>query len=258
MFEKLAQEISEINSKNFHVTEFRHTGYDSFTEGSAHLLLPKSYRDFVSKFGAVKLYRVRDYYQLGVLKYPQEIKLQNGESVLCIGHFQSHKAYFKSSLISPDKDSPVFEEANNHLVKIAETFEGWFTKRSTEARKSYTKKEWQQILKGPKPFSPHEESVCLARKKYKWHFKEFDDDGNARIAVKNGSELVLPFLTIGVRTKDNSFGGRIWLNVAGILPGEEKIISHPCYKEQFARENIELYDLDDPIPEEREMYWEFK
>ena len=186
------------------------------------------------------------------------MKLQNGVRVLCIGHFLSNKAYFKSSLISPDKDSPVFEETNNRLLKIADNFEDWFTKRSAKARAFYTKREWKQILKGPKPFSNHEELLCSARKKYKWQFIEFDDEGNAKISVKNDSDLVLPFLTVGVRTKDNSYSGRIWLNVAGIEPGENKIISHPCYREQFARDNIELYAMDDPIPEEREIYWEFR
>ena len=43
-----------------------------------------------------------------------------------------------------------------------------------------------------------------------------------------------------------------------ISPGETSIVEHGCYKKFVAPEDVEVFDMPDPGPEDQEYYWEFK
>jgi hypothetical protein len=82
--------------------------------------------------------------------------------------------------------------------------------------------------------------------------------GNIGIEVTNGSTQTLPFLTIGVRSTAGNFNGSVWLRVDDIPPGSTEVLTHNCYKEYLPQESVELFDLGDPRPEDREDFWEFR
>jgi hypothetical protein len=255
MFEWLDQELSQIKNKKFHVIHNPST--TTVTEVDRNIL-PPSYLAFVEKYGGAKLYRKDGYYQVGILDSPVPLILSNNENLLCIGHYLSSQACFKQSQLALRQEAPIFEWNGQSLRRVADSFEQWLTKRAADARKSYIKTQWKEIMSGPKPFNADEQSIVDARRQISWRLAGFNDNGDARIAVKNNSNIVLPYLSIGARSKDNTIEGRIWLNIADVQPGEERIIEHPGYKDQIARNNLELFPLPDPEPEDRSSFWEFR
>ncbi|MBN3941110.1 hypothetical protein [Nostoc sp. NMS9] len=257
MYEWLDREISEINLKKFHVIENQQIGGVIDQLVDIYLSLPPSYIAFLSKFGAVKLYRKLSYYQIGVLNPPKEKILHSGEKLLDIGHYNDARAYFRYSLLLPGKESPVFEWTEEGFERIADSFEEWLIKRCTDARDSYTDEEWQDIL-NLKPFTNEEVAIVQARQHFQWRAVGFDQDENLLIAIRNESKLILPYLSIGIIAKDNTLKGVIWLDVSGIHPGQQEVVKHPGYKELIAPDNTEVYSLPDPLPEDRESYWEFR
>lgn len=258
MYEWLEREISEIKTRKFHVIAGDKVGMGLHQSAEVYSSLPPSYVAFVSKFGTAKLYRIGGAYQVGVLNPPKEKILKNGEKLLHIGHFDDSTAYFRCSLMFPGKESPVFEWTEDGFEMIADSFEQWLTQRCMDARDSYTEEEWQDILNGPAPFTAEEEAIVEARQHFKWRLVGFDDNGDMAIAVRNDSNLVLPYLSIGIRAKDNTLEGGAWLDVSDIQPGQESIVKHPGYKQQIQPDNTEVYPLPDPLPEDRERYWEFR
>lgn len=265
MYEWLEKEIIEIKAQKFHVikTEGKQIDTAKTIPPEINSLLPPSYVAFISKFGGTKLYRQNAYYQVGVLNPPQEKILKNGEKFLYIGYFNDLEAYFKYSLLIQDKESPVYEWTDEGFEKIADTFESWLTMRCEDARDAYTDAKWEEIWNGPKPFTSEEEAVVTARKQFQWKVVGFDENRNLKIAVKNNSNLILPYLTIGMRAKDPKESGRSWesglhINVSNIQPGQEAVVEHHIHLNLFTPVNTELFQVSDPLPEERDKYWEFQ
>jgi len=87
----------------------------------------------------------------------------------------------------------------------------------------------------------------------------FDDDGNAILEVENRSNVTLPFLSVGVKDVDDAIlVGTVWVDVGGIGPGETMYVTVDCYKDQISRDKLVLFYKPDPVPEERDRYWEFR
>ena len=84
------------------------------------------------------------------------------------------------------------------------------------------------------------------------------NSGDLQFEVHNGSDRVLPFLSIGVRGRHGEINGGAWLPVSSVLPGQTRVIERDCYKKWLRPENVEVFDLPDPEPEDRDRYWEFK
>jgi len=262
MYEWLETEISEIKTPKFHVIEGNKPDRELHISKKNNLSLPPSYVAFVRKFGGAKLYRRNNYYEVGVLNPPQEKILNNGERLLHIGHFDDSKAYFICSELISGRESSIYEWTEDGFEKIADSFEGWLIIRCTDARESYDAKEWEEILKSPKPFTSEEEAIVEARKHFQWQIVEFDENSNVKIAVRNNSNLVLPYLTIGMRTKNPTQDGQVWesqihLNISDIQPGQEHIIEHQIHQQIFTPDNTEFFQLAVPAPEERYKYWKF-
>ena len=262
MYEWLDEEIATIKARKFHVIDIQKKDELLSMPAESYSLLPPSYMAFVSKYGWAKLYGKSGYaYQVGVLSSPKTKTLKSGETLLCIGHYDDSKAYFLSSLLAKGSDSPVFEWTEEGIEQVANSFEEWITMRCEDARNSYSEEEWEEIVNGPKPFTSEEKQIVEARKKFKWELIGFTEDGNLKIKVENNSNLTLPYLTIGFQGKydeHNSMQGAVWLDVSEVKPGQERVLSHSGYKEIVDRENVELYQLEDPIPEERSRFWEFR
>jgi hypothetical protein len=265
MYEWLEKEITKIKARKFHVIETEGKPLDiaRTIPSEIYSLLPPSYVAFLSKFGGAKLYRENAYYQVGILNPPQNKILKSGEKVLHIGYFNESEAYFKYSLLIPGKESPVYEWSDEGFEKIADTFEEWLTIRCEDAHNAYTDLKWEEILNGSKPFTSEEEAVVTARKQFEWQVVGFDENRTLKIAVKNNSNIILPYLTIGMRATDPTEEGRIWesglhISVSNIQPGQESVIEHHIHQNLFTPINTELFQVSDPLPEERDKYWEFQ
>ncbi|KYC35523.1 hypothetical protein WA1_06770 [Scytonema hofmannii PCC 7110] len=265
MYEWLEKEISEIKTRKFHVikTPGEEVDIAMSMPSDIYSLLPPSYVAFLSKFGRAKLYRENAYYQVGILNPPQDKILKSGEKVLHIGFFNDSEAYFKYSLLIPGKESPVYECTDEGFEKIADSFEEWLTIRCEDARDAYTDSKWEEIWNGPKPFTKEEEAVVIARKQFQWQVVGFDENRTLKIAVKNNSNLILPYLTIGMRAIDPTEEGRIWesglyIDISSIQPGQESVVEHHIHQNLFTPINTELFQVSDPLPEERDKYWEFQ
>jgi hypothetical protein len=256
MYEWLETEISQIKKRDFHVVDPTRAMELDRLPDDIRQKLPPSYVTFVSKFGQAKLYRMGEFYQVGVLSLPQS-QTEEGRELLRIGHFDDAPSFFELSLLSPGREAPVFE-LDDELEKIDESFEAWLMKRCADARASYKPEAWQESMKGAEPFSPEEAAILEARRKYHWQVAGVDEEGNLKIKIRNDSNMALPYLTLGVRAKDNSLQGRLWLDVSRIRPGTEGTVIDPAYKKLVLSENLEVYQLPNPTPEERADYWEFK
>lgn len=215
--------------------------------------LPAAYTEFLAKYGAARLFRERGYYLVGV-RAPAEAP----GDWLHIGHYHSAIAGLRRQDLVPDSDAPVYEIDGGRAKPTGLSFEAWLKHRCASARKSYSVAEWKRDVAAPKPFTEYEAHLVKGRQRFEWRHVGFDPSGEARFEVHNGSDVTLPFLTIGARSKDNRIDGKLWLKVQDIQPNVTKVVRHVAYKDQVARDEIEFYKVADPTPGERDEYWEFR
>lgn len=260
MFDWLDQEIEAIKTRRFHVVDGpADASLRMAVEGSG-APLPRSYKEFVLRFGNAKLYKKHGYYIVGVLAAPVEEQSPDGESLYRIGHYQSSNAYFKGSHLRGEEEAPVFEGGGGKLVQAADGFEDWLTKRRKAARAKYNKREWAGVLTGPPPFTPEEQAVVAARRLFTCRAAGVTAAGDMLFEVHNGSGTVLPFLSVGVRWEGEGGGlqGGVWVPVAHVRPGQTAVVEHDAYKGMSDPRKAEVFVLPDPEPEDRDRYWEFK
>jgi hypothetical protein len=260
MFEWLEQEIGKIKTRRFHVVGgLADDALRAAIEGF-EVPLPRSYKQFILRFGKAKLYQGQagKYYLVGVRFPPLKEQSWKGEELYGIGHYQSESAYFKSALLRGEDESPVFEGYPSRQVKVAAGFEEWLSKRCKAARRGYGKQKWAEIIAGPAPFTPQERRIIEARRKFTWRVVGITPGRTFLFEVHNGSDMVLPYLSVGVRRKDGSPYGGVWLPVAHLRPGQTAVVEHDVYSKWMAPSEVELVPDPDPEPEDRERYWEFK
>ena len=68
--------------------------------------------------------------------------------------------------------------------------------------------------------------------------------------------MALDYLTLGVRSSDRHLNGALRLHIAGVNPNSSEILTIDCYKGLVEPQMIELFELPEPRPEDREFYWE--
>ncbi len=109
-----------------------------------------------------------------------------------------------------------------------------------------------------KPFSKKQLKVVAARKRFTWRHTGFAPNGDAMFEVFNGSDMQLPYLSIGVQGRGGTkLTGGVWLDVSGIEPGSTGTVQKDCYKNQLSPEEVECFPKCDPTPETKDRYWEF-
>lgn len=263
MFEWLEKEIVDIKTRKFHIVAGPADETLRQAIQNCDLPLPRSYKDFVLRFGNAKLYRELGGYKVGVLASPREERdKEGGEIFYSFGHYDSNSAYFKDSLLRRGEETPVFEGGEDRMHQVADGFQAWLTKRANLARRQYTKRQWAEIVAGPPPFTPEQQRIVEARRKFRWRVVAISNSGDIQFEVHNGSDVILPFLTIGIRGKQRNsnaiLNGGIWLPVGSVLPGQTAVIEKECYKKLLDPRDVVAYDEPDPEPEDRDRYWEFK
>jgi hypothetical protein len=220
--------------------------------------LPPSYIEFVLRFGNAKLFR-KNNYLLTVHAGPRVTTDQDGDRLYCFGRASMSWAYFRDSLLLRGSETPVFEWRHRQgLRKTYDGFEEWLEAKWKSARRQFRSKEWQAIEAGPPPFTECEKAVVTARRKYSWRFLGIATNGDLRFEVHNGSDTVLPYLTLGIRYKGGDAFGGVKLPIADLNPGSKKLVEIDCYKKWHDPSTVEPFEEGDPEPEDRDRYWEFK
>lgn len=268
MFEWLVDEMAKIKTRKFHLVDGPASPELREAVENTAFPLPPSYKEFVLRFGNAKLYRRLDdynsYYLIEVYAGPREAVSDVGEPLVQFGRTHTSLAYFKESLLVEGGESPIFEWRHEQGVQqTADGFLDWLKAKCSSARKQYKKKEWEAIEHGPPPFTERELAVVEARKHFRWQVVGIAPNGDLRFEIHNGSDMILPYLFVGVRgklrpPKSGPLDGGARLPVSSIRPGETKIVEYDCYKKFVAPEDTEVFDLPDPEAEDRQWYWEFK
>jgi len=257
MFEWLEQEISSIKTPKFHLVDgpVDSRMRDAILQASLSGL--GAYKEFVLKFGNAKLYRgSRSGYCIVVFAAPRESSLDDGSRLYHLGSHDGAKVYVK-----PAKDSselPIFEFEDGNEERVAGDFGEWLTESCARARKQYSNAEWAAIVLGPEPFSAAETEIIAARRLIRWKVTGIDSDGNHMFEVSNSSQLTLPALTLGVRSKDQRLNGAVYLKIGHVAPGQAAVIHADCYKKFVPPNEIEVFSFPDPQPEDRDYYFELR
>ena len=254
MYEWLEQEIAAIHTPRFHLVDGpAEAGMEEIILHSG-LPVPASYMQFVLKFGNAKLYRdVRhNSYEIGVFAAPRVSTLGDGTRLYHVGFHDGASVYIKSG---ENLDTlPIYEFEAGGEDCVADDFEDWIKESCDKARQKFSEAEWTRILLGPTPFSAREEEVIKARRSIQWHVRGIDLEGNHIIEVTNAGTKELPVLKVGVRSKDGRLNGAALLKIAGLGPGETTVLHMDCYRGLKKPEELELFTLPDPQPEDRLLY----
>jgi hypothetical protein len=257
MFEWLEIEMSAIKTPKFHSVDGPADQDMREAVMRSELPVPQSYREFVLKFGSAKLYRDarNDSYRIGLFAAPRETTLDDGTRIYHLGFHEGASVYAKSKTSKAEPSIFEFETETEELV--ADNFEKWLISSCVCARKSYGKKKWAEIVRGPKPFTLIEEEIIKSRRQIHWRVIGIDATGDHIIEVTNAGSRTLPMLTLGVRTKDRRLNGAAFLQIGHIGPGQTSVLHADCYKNLVSPNNIEVFSLPEPRPEDRERYGEF-
>jgi hypothetical protein len=258
MFEWLEEEISAIKTPRFHVVDGPADAKLRKAVAGSNLPMPSGYVEFVLRFGNARLYRNarNNSYQVGVFAGPREAMLNNGTRIYHIGFHDGASVYVKRlpSLAPP----PILEFECGSEEEMASSFEEWLSASCAVARKKYGKAKWAEILRGPKPFSMEEREIIEARRLMRWRVLGIDADGNHILEVTNAGRRALATLTVGARSKDGRLNGAVRLKVRNVSPGQTALLHVGCYKGLVPPQEVEVFALPDPNPEDRDYYWEFK
>lgn len=258
IFEWLRLECASIRSKRFHLFDrVDQIGY-VHQKGVAYPV--GDYFDFLREFGWARMFT--DHQDSPLLSaYP----LRNSRRHLCedgayvgFGYCDSQSVYFSEKCILSGEASPVYSVSDLRASLISEGFSEWLRESYFLTKSKYSPRQWKRIIAGPKPFSDQELRVVDARRHYAWKLVGFAKDGDALFEVSNNSNMVLPYLTVGVRDVERRILiGSVWLDVSQVAVGTSAVIKKDCYKERIPPDYLDAYELPEPIPEKKKAYWEF-
>jgi len=258
MYEWLKEQIAEVNTPKFFVVDGPPDASLRAAIEQEQMGLPHSYKAFVLEFGNAKLYRQHAGYGLGVKGAPVEAQTREGEALFRIGSFHERNAFFRRADVGRGAEAPVLESGPGGLVEVSPSFEEWLRQRADSLRGSIGKRAWAQLVAVPAPFSSEELAIVEARRAYEWRMVGVAPNGDIQIEVTNNSTTSLPFLSIGVRDSGGTFSGGLWIGVRDLRPGQTAIYERDCYKKHLSRDEVVLFPLPDPGPEDRDSYWEFR
>jgi hypothetical protein len=232
-FAWLRDEIAAIRSRRFHIFTPVSDADLEYRHGRKRVQLRGTFASFLREFGWAQLY-------MDCGDAPQSV-------------------FFREAQILAEGVSPVFEGTQDRVMMVNKRFEQWLKESYVWARSTFSAKAWKKIVEGPKPFSAREQRIVAARTQFKWRHVGFAKNGDTIFEVTNGSDMTLPYLSIGVQGKGGTkLVGGVWLDVSRIKPGHTGRVRQDCYKDQLSPRELECFALEEPIPEKKERYWEFE
>lgn len=262
IFGWLHSEIQGVRTRGFYIVA--PDGYVDLEIENLSVFSKSQYAQFLKEFGWVQLYRYPADGSNGCLVsvYPLRavrVHLVHGRKMVEFGFRSNISAFFDLEMVSQAGFSYVYSVRAGRVLKEFDSFGDWLYSACKWARNKFSDGRWERIVNGPRPFSKRELTVVEARKKYTWKNVGFASDGDAIFEVRNDSDLILPYYSIGVQgVWGVKLIGGAWLNVSNIESKKIGIVKQNCYKEMLAQDEVEFYDLLPPIPETKNRYWEFK
>lgn len=249
MFEWLSEELASIHTSKFHLIE----GGDGLLQEAireSELGLADDYKTFVVKYGNSRFFRQSLFgYRLGVMAGPQRVN-QNS-SAYRVGYDNGEPIHLRNDC------EGVF--GRNLKKPVADSFGSWFEGAYQRIKKKeYSNSDWIAIKEGPQAFDAREEAVVEARKKFTWNDVGLDETGNRLIEITNDSDIRIPCLTLGVRSRDGNLNGAVIVEVMGLSPRMTQVFAIDCYKQYYAPVDLKLFDIPRPGPEDRDYLAELK
>jgi hypothetical protein len=257
-YDSIKSRIAEVKTAKFFVLN-RVSSESIRTFEASWGTLPSDYKDFVAEFGQVDLFRdtKNPWHRLRVFFPPSEFSRDSEGICLQIGYYlNTGYSYLKWRDGTYLGGGAVYVGDSIPTKRYAESFEKWFSRSFALAEKSYSTSEWQSIVAGPPPFSERDRQIVQAIPLFKFRKVGVSDNGNILVEVQNCSDMELPFLTVGVHLK-KSIDGSIVLPIAGLKPGETRIVERECYRQVVEPQRVDLFRLPLPEPEDRQYYYEF-
>jgi len=218
--------------------------------------LPTAYREFAMGFGDARMFRKSNYYQLRVLGVPIDPILVAGHIACQFAYADETKFYFL-----PRESNDVYTIRSGKFSKVSASFDAWLHATSSHFGSRVSEDDWKREVNLGVPFSLEELKLVEARERFSWSYEGVAQNGDLRLKVFNGSQISLPFLSLGVRgrsSRGTELRGYTYLNVEGISPGNSATLLKSVYKGLIAPDAISVYSLPAPAPEDREIYWEFQ
>lgn len=260
-FEWLRRECALIKSKRFHIFDKISSDEIDYSKGNDTFELTGTYPCFLKEFGWARLFT--DHNDAPVISvYPlkdyRRYLCEDGSVYIGFGYRAGTSVFFDEAEICSSGTSRVYVVSKKRAKLLAPDFSEWLHSAYDWVKGKHSHKKWEGIVAGPPPFSDEEERIAQARELVSWRFVGYADDGDALFEVSNMSDIVLPFLTIGVTDSQRKIlTGGAWLDIGGIPPGCTAVVKNDCYKDRIPRGQLEVFDLPRPIPEKKMAYWEF-
>ena len=264
MYKWLTEEIAAVKELKFHVVDGPADKRLKKAVQTTKLAVPRSYKAFVLELGNAQLYRVDgsidDYHVEVAASMREDVQHPSGQSWLRIGAYRGHGAYFRPDLLRGGRESPVFEwytgPSGGYALEVAKGFDQWLKLRCGQARKKFLKRRWKEIHAGPAPFTPEELAIATARRKFRWKFLGVAKNGNLRIQIHNGSNMVIPYFSLRIDHRGGGIAGGITIKVIDLEPGETQVFERDAYKGLYDPTSIVPADYPPLGPEDRDRLWD--
>jgi hypothetical protein len=259
MYDWLEEELKGIRAKKMFVFSGPTLEEEIRSFEASTALLPEGYKIFLRRYGEAKLFRHPDanFYRLHVYRLPTLSPGPKGKSLLEFGSTSEAPALFD---VVGGQISPAAEGVRCGMGlfprKVADTFEEWLQKRFFREKRRYPNKVWNEMAMGAKPFTEEEGKVASAVGKFEVRKLGVASDGKVQFQVYNGSDTLLPYLTVPLKTA--KFDGAVYLDVSQIAPGQTEVIERFVYEDLVDPRTVEVLTLVPPDPEDRRHRWEFR
>ncbi len=217
---------------------------------------PEDYVNFILKYGNARLFKWQDCYLLQVFATPDLLECPEG-LLFRFGTDDDEDVYFFDDGVGVKMSEAVYTHSDEGLREVAPSFVNWLKQGYQSTLNQFSEEELTRLRRDAK-FSPEDLAVISARRKFRWRVEGRTAEGKIQIRIMNDSERMLPFYTIGVKSKDSDFTGAVWVPVDGIRPGDDRLLAVDCYSELLSPTEVTLFDMPEPTPPERDSYWEFQ
>jgi len=215
---------------------------------------PPSYIEFLTRYGGVKLFREGFGYLMAVLSTPIQVDNDEYGDLFQFGWYHDSSCYFSPTSMKPNEESPVYEIDDGELVSVAPSFSEWFSPGATALLSQHPPIGDGETATS---FSEQEQMIVRRRKQYQWRITGRTEKFVV-INITNASDAMLDYITLGVRSIDRTLNGGVKVDVQDLAVGMSKDISLDCYSDLVHPSQVELFNLPEPTPGTRSMYFEFR